>query len=75
MKRRREIPAGAVNGINTTFALAKKLVKGSELLTVNGLVKRRIGDYSVTLPQTVGFTVAPPPAAELQAFYAFEETF
>ena len=75
MKNRRETPGGIVNGINASFTLVKKLVKGSELLTVNGAIKHRTLDYSVILPSTVTFTAPPPIAADLQAFYAFEENF
>lgn len=54
----REIPAGAINGVNVTFTVAFPLVAGSEILTRNGLEETEGVNYTM-VGQTITFTIAP----------------
>jgi len=64
-----EIPAGAVNGINTIFTVANTPTGIFFLLSLNGLIQGE-GDFSRT-NGTITFDVAPFTGDSLQVFYSY----
>jgi hypothetical protein len=64
-----ELPAGAINGVNTVFTLAfTPIAPGILLVAVNGAVKVQGVDYTL-VGQTITFTVAPPVGAVISVLY------
>lgn len=53
-----EVPTGAVNGVNTTFALANTPTTGKTMIFLNGQKLRPTTDYSIT-GSTITMVVAP----------------
>lgn len=64
-----EIPAGYVNGDNTTFVLAYMPVAGSERVFLNGIRQTPGADYTLTT-DTIVFTTAPFTGDRLLVDYA-----
>ncbi len=66
-----EVPAGTINGINTTFVLSGNPLPASSLSVYrNGILQRRGSDYDLAVNQVL-FRVGskPQPGDLLQAFY------
>jgi hypothetical protein len=68
-----EVPAGAVNGVNTVFTLASPpSPAGSLELYRNGLIMRQGSDYQISASTITFFLAAVPQTGDLLlAFYRF----
>ncbi len=68
----KEQPYGAVDGTNTSFALAHEPVLGSEHVYLNGILQESSGeDYSMET-NTIYFIVAPESGSRLRCTYYYE---
>jgi hypothetical protein len=67
----REVPAGPIDGVNTTFTLSVSPEAGSVYLFLNGLLLEEgaTADYTLPAAQTVVMTQAPLPGDKLDASY------
>jgi hypothetical protein len=63
-----ETPSGTVNGSNTVFTLSSVPAGSSLAMFINGLMLRKITDYTVS-GTTVTFTDAPATASQVRAEY------
>lgn len=63
-----EIPSGTVNGSNTIFTLSNTPVDDSYTITVNGLVRTKTTDFSIS-GSTLTFTWAPATGSSIFAIY------
>lgn len=59
----REIPAGAIDGVNTVYTLANNpIVLGSERVFLNGVLQDPVaGDYNFVGPNQIDFVPSGPP--------------
>jgi hypothetical protein len=66
----RETPAGAINGVNTTFTMANTPIAGTEQLFQNGLLLQPLAgnDYTIS-GATITMLTAPPTGDKLLVTY------
>jgi hypothetical protein len=67
----REIPSGAVDGVNVQFTLSGSPVPHTESVFVNGLLQEPdSGDYTISGP-TLVFAESPYPGDSIRVTYVF----
>ncbi len=64
----REVPAGIINGTNTTFTLANTPLPDKESVFVNGLLQDDVEDYTIT-GKVITLTRAPRAGNKIVVTY------
>ena len=66
-----EVPAGTIDGSNTSFELANTPYEDtSVMIYVNGALQKKDDDYAIS-GKTITFTMAPPATSNIIAFYRY----